>query len=608
MRRDLDYDGVFARTIRGKPVVLGYYFNHQAEKGGGLARGRLPPPVLDDKVFSGLNTCFVRMTGYGANLDELQNCALSAGHFNLLVDPDGVTRRLHMLIEYRGAYYESLSLAIVRALFGNPRVVPVSPRAERKNSDYKMIESLRIADLTIPVDEHGAALIPYIGPQGSFPYLSAADVLHDRIKGDILEGAIVLVGTTSPGLMDVRTAPVSEVYPGVEAHANMVAGILEQKIKLKPAYVQGAELLTLIIAGLVLSLSLPFLTPLKSACLSLFIFTCVAGIVMWAWRGNMVLPLASSALMIPFITVLNMSYGFFIEARAKRQITGLFGQYVPPDLVAEMSKNPANFSMEGESRELTVLFSDICGFTRISEGLEPKELSKLMNEYLSAMTSVIQKHRGTIDKYIGDAVMAFWGAPLNDTGHARNGVLAALEMQRTLATMRPRLVERGWPEIHIGIGLNTGVMRVGNMGSRFRTAYTVMGDAVNLGSRLEGLTRKYNVGIIVGEETRRAIGDMAFCELDLVQVKGKNQPVAIYEPVGLLVELDEARLEEIARFERALRHYRAREWDQAEELLRGLNNNSPESALYGTYLDRIADFRVSSPGEEWDGVYHFTTK
>jgi adenylate cyclase len=322
----------------------------------------------------------------------------------------------------------------------------------------------------------------------------------------------------------------------------------------------------------------------------------------------MVLPLASSALMIALISVLNMSYGFFIEARSKRKITGLFGQYVPSDLVTEMSRNPENFTMEGESRELTVLFSDIRGFTRISECLEPKELAKLINEYMSAMTLVIQKYKGTIDKYIGDAIMAFWGAPLNDSEHARNSVLAALEMQRMLATMRPVFEERGWPQLFSGIGVNSGVMRVGNMGSQFRIAYTVMGDAVNLGSRLEGLTKEYGVGIIVGEETRRAVGGMVFRELDRVRVKGKDQPVTIYEPAGIEGDVDQARLDEIARFELALDHYRKMEWERAEKLLSGLAESSPECTLYRVYLDRIAHLRATPPEAEWDGVFRFTTK
>lgn len=601
MRGQLDYDGIFARHIKDKPVVLGYYFTTYGEHPNGQL---LPQPVLTSGTFKGLKIPFIKMNGYGANLMELQENAGGAGYFSENPDSDGVTRRIPMLMEYRGAYYEPLSMAIVRALFGYPQVVP----GLVQTSDYKRIEWLKLSDLNIPVDENVMALVPYFGGQGTFQYLSASDVLHDRLKPDDLNGAIVLVGTTSPGLVDQRAVPMASVYPGVEIHANMIAGILEQKIKRKPAYAMGAELLILVSTGLLLSLLLPFLTPLKSTLVSLLTLACAIGINMWAWKNNLVLPIAASVVMIPLIYILNMSYGFFIETRAKRKITGLFGQYVPRDLVVQMSRNPEKFSMEGESRELTVLFSDVRNFTTISESLAPKELSRMMNEYMSSMTSIIQKHMGTIDKYIGDAIMAFWGAPLQDAAHARNGILAGLEMQQALALLRPQFVERGWPAIHIGVGLNTGIMRVGNMGSQFRIAYTVMGDAVNLGARLEGITKEYGAGIIVGEGTRHAVSEIIFRELDLVRVKGKNQPVAIFEPLGLQGQVDKSLLEETSLFEQSLKHYRAMEWDSAEQLLSGLQKSSPDCRLYQLYLERVAHFRTNPPDPGWDGVFQFKTK
>jgi len=608
MRGQLDYDGIFAREIKDKPVVLGYYFSSNAEKGKERISGKLPAPVVPAGTFKGINIPFVEMNGYGANLVELQENAGNAGYFNQIPDSDGVTRRIPMLIEYGGAYYEPLSLAVVRALFGYPEAVPGLVQTGDGGSAYKRLEWLKMSDINIPVDENVMSLVPYFGGQGTFPYLSACDVLHDRVNPDDLNGAIVLVGTTSPGLMDQRAAPMAAIYPGVEVHANMIAGILEQKIKKKPAYAMGAELLILISTGLLLSLLLPFLTPLISTLVSLLTLACAIGINMMAWKNNLVLPLAASVVMILLIYILNMSYGFFIETKAKRKITGLFGQYVPLDLVVQMSRNPEKFNMEGESRELTVLFSDVRNFTTISESLAPKELSKMMNEYMSSMTSIIQKHTGTIDKYIGDAIMAFWGAPVQDLSHARNGVLAGLEMQQALASLRPQFVERGWPAIHIGVGLNTGIMRVGNMGSQFRIAYTVMGDAVNLGSRLEGITKEYGVGIIVGEGTRNAVSDIVFRELDLVRVKGKNQPVAIYEPLGLQGELDKSLLDDASLFEQALKNYRTMEWDSAEQILSGLQRLSPESLLYKLYLERIAHFRADPPDPGWDGVFQFKTK
>jgi adenylate cyclase len=304
----------------------------------------------------------------------------------------------------------------------------------------------------------------------------------------------------------------------------------------------------------------------------------------------------------------NMAYGFFVEARGKRQITGLFGQYVPPELVDEMAKDPEQFSMEGESREMTVLFTDVRGFTTISEGLEPKALSLLMNEFLTPLTEVIYRHRGTIDKYIGDCIMAFWGAPLADPLHARNAVVAALEMQRTLKSLQPHFKAQNWPEIHIGVGLNTGRMSVGNMGSRIRLAYTVMGDAVNLAARLESITKEYGTDIIVGENTKDAVSDIVFREIDRVRVKGKDQAVTIFEPVGIEGEVAQTRLEELASFHGALQVYRSQDWDSAEKAFIDVQKIESERKLCQTFLQRIAVLRENPPETDWDGAFTFETK
>jgi adenylate cyclase len=262
--------------------------------------------------------------------------------------------------------------------------------------------------------------------------------------------------------------------------------------------------------------------------------------------------------------------------------------------------------MEPESREMTVLFSDVRGFTTISEGLDPKELSSLMNEFLTPLTEVIYRHRGTIDKYMGDAIMAFWGAPLAAPDHARQGILAALQMHRKLAELQPHFRSRNWPEIRIGVGLNTGRMSVGNMGSIIRLAYTVMGDAVNLASRLEGITKEYGAPIVVGESTRVITAhDFVFRELDRVRVKGKLEPVAIYEPLGVVGEVDKRTLDELKLFNQAVKLYRAQDWDMAELQLINLLKLSPESKLYQLYLDRVVYYRDQPPGRDWDGAFTF---
>lgn len=273
-----------------------------------------------------------------------------------------------------------------------------------------------------------------------------------------------------------------------------------------------------------------------------------------------------------------------------------------------MSESPEVYSLEGENREMTVLFSDVRGFTTISEGMDPKQLTQLMNALLTPLTRVIHKNRGTIDKYMGDAIMSFWGAPLSDSEHARHALYAAIEMMDELKVMQAEFRERGWPEVNIGIGLNTGDMNVGNMGSEFRMAYTVLGDAVNLGSRLEGLTKEYGVNIIVSESTRAAIPEFVFRELDLVKVKGKNEPVAIFEPVGHKNDIDKSVTKELSAYKRALMNFRAQAWDKAELDFFNLNRASPDRYLYQVYLNRVAFYRSEPPPPDWDGVFVHTSK
>ena len=608
IRPQLEYDRLFADKIKNRNVVLGYYLTSQ---GSTHISGVLPEPAFPAGTFKGRPVGFTAWDGYGANLPELQAAAAGAGHFNPIVDFDGEVRRVPMLVEYGGAYYESLSLAVVRTLLGQPELLPGF--AEGDTSGYGGLEWLELdaagGRLIIPVDADVATFVPYRGKQGSFRYISVADVLHDRVEISQLKDKIVLVGTTAPGLLDMRATPVAEVYPGVEIHANMIAGILDQNLKERPAYMIGAEVVWLLLIGITLSFLLPQLSPAKTILVSVFTFAITQGLSLLTWHyGNLLFLVANSLVMIALLFALNVSYGYFIESRTKRQITGLFGQYVPGELVEEMAEHPESVSMEGESREMTILFSDVRGFTTISEGLDPKELTLLMNEFLTPLSRVVYKHRGTIDKYMGDCIMAFWGAPLPDAAHARHAILAGIEMQATLKALQPHFKERGWPEIHVGVGINTGRVSVGNMGSEVRVAYTVMGDAVNLASRLEGITKQYGVGIIVGENTRNTVTDFTYRELDHVRVKGKDKPVAIYEPVGLATEVGKALQDEIKLFHEVRRLYLRQDWDQAELQLMNLQRMSPDTALYGIYAERVAYFRKNPPAADWDGVFVFQTK
>ncbi len=610
LQPQLDYDEIFAAGMRNRPVVLGYAFTREPEQAGST-KGTLPVAVVAAGTFSGKNIAFNSYPSHTANLEVLQKAAASGGHFSLDPDPDGILRRVPMLTEYKGAYYEALSLAIVRIIIGLPQVMPGYPGDKLWSKNYSGLEWLEVGPIKVPVDEGVAALIPYRGKQKSFKYVSAVDVLSERVDVADLKNKIVLVGTTAPGLLDLRATPVESVYPGVEVHANMISGMLDRNIKQKPPYVIGAEFVLLLIAGLFMALLLPVLSPTKSLLVTMGVLLAVlvSNLVVFHY-GNLVLPLASGLVMVLLLFALNMSYGFFVEARGKNQITGLFGQYVPPELVDEMARNPADFSMAPRAEELTVLFSDVRGFTTISENLSPEDLSAYINDYLTTMSLVIrEKHRGTLDKYIGDAIMAFWGAPVRDTSHAKNGLLAAMEMQTAAVKLNEKFKAKGWPTFKIGVGVNTGVMRVGDMGSTIRRAYTVMGDAVNLGARLEGLTKEYGVEIMVGELTKNAVPDMLFRELDKVRVKGKDEAVTVYEPLGVQGQVDKKKLDEVKLYGQFLRLYRTQDWDQAELQLLNLQKMAPDHVLYShMFADRISYLRNNPPGKAWDGAFTFTHK
>jgi adenylate cyclase len=605
MQPAMDGDQAFARAMKWRNVVMGYYFKRDNNLDAEAVSGKLPAPACDLAQASAQGMQLQVATGYGANLAKLQDAAAGAGHFVPNVEADGVIRSIPLLMEYRGKCYESLSLAILRRVLEAPQVTIA------RNSEHWSRYNLKVGTLQIPVQADASAWVPFRGYQRSFPYISAVDVLLGRVDAKQLEGKVALLGTTAPGLLDARETPVGNAYAGVEVHANMVAGMLDGSVKKSPTSVAGMESWILLAVGLVVAVLLGTASPLQVMWISLASTVLLTVVNLYAWTSAaLVLPLASPLLLVAILFVLNMSYGFLAEERTKRLYKERFGQYVSPEVIEEMIANPQVLeSMEGSSRNMTVLFSDIRNFTTISEGMQPKELMRMMNEYLTPMTRLIidkNKYQGTIDKYIGDAIMAFWGAPLFDVNHARNAVLAALEMQKLATELSVKFKARGWPEIRIGVGLNTGMMAVGNMGSSFRRAYTVLGDPVNLAARLEGLTKEYGVGILVSETTRDAAQGIVYRELDRVRVKGKGLAVSIYEPLGVEGEVDADQLGRMEQFQRALKYYRAQQWDDAETIF----NKLPIEDQYiaALYLKRIAEMRAHPPAIEWDGVTSFTTK
>jgi adenylate cyclase len=448
------------------------------------------------------------------------------------------------------------------------------------------------------------------GPNGgAFRYVSAIDVLTGQAPKELLKGTIVLIGTTAPGLVDLRATPVNPEYPGVEIHANIIKSMLDLRFKHRSDTAIVEEGFVILFVGLALTFGLAALAPLPQMVVAVGTAAGIMGVdyVMYD-RFDMIYNVAAFLLVVSALFVLNLAWGYFGEVRKGRALVNRFGEYVAPELVAEMADDPDKYNMDGESRELTVMFVDVRGFTTISEGLTPKALREYINLYLTAMSEDIRSaYRGTLDKYIGDAVMAFWGAPVAFPDHASRGVATSLLMQQSAKRLNEDFKARNWPELKIGIGLNTGMMHVGDMGSAIRKAYTVMGDAVNLGSRLEGITKVYGVGITVGEATRAAAPEFVYRELDLVRVKGKNEPVAIFEPLGKPEDVDPAVQQQVGRWHEALAAVRAQQWDQAQAIIDELNAQQAHG-LYSLYTERIAYYRTHPPGAGWDGVTTFETK
>ena len=605
-RQTLNRDQGFASALANRNTILGIVFDQENKN---LRKGVLPKAIPNFTQDIIDRFAFDRAEGYSANIKVLQDNALTSGYFdNPLLDEDGIFRRVSMLQEYNGKIYESLSLAVARASLKN-NTLRLGVGDVDESEVLNFLEWIFIGDIAIPVDANAGALIPYIGKEHSFEYISAIDVLNNEIPRSKLENKIALLGTSAAGLRDLRTTPLQASFPGVEVHANIIQGILDQTIKHKPEYLLAYEVLLLLIIGLSLTFVLPLLSPIWGTVATLGTASVMVFIDFYAWSGqNLVVPAASPLLLILLLYVLNMTYGFFVESRGKRQLTHLFGQYVPPDLVDEMSKNLKEINLDGEIRDMSVLFTDVRNFTTISENMEPKELTEFINAFLTPLTRTIHQNRGTIDKYMGDAVMAFWGAPLHDDNHARNALISGMEMLNTMKQMRKEFHQRGWPEIHIGVGVSSGPMNVGNKGSEFRVDYTILGDAVNLGSRLEGLTKNYEVEIITSETTRHAVPEFEYRELDLVKVKGKDKPVTIYEPLGFIENIDKNTRKALKQFHHALTLYRSQNWDDAEQEIFALSQQEPKRRIYKIYLDRIAYFRAHPPGDNWDGIFTHTSK
>jgi len=605
----LDSNYRFAESLIARNVVTGFVFKDSLGQNEPEATGTLPAPLIQADAIAGVSVPFVEASGFAGNLPDLQGNAIGGGFFDSpIIDADGVFRRAPLVQQYRGDLYPSLALAVASVALGHP--APGLSFAGRQDSRMSGvdIEAFTLGERRIPVNEQVAVYIPYRGPQESFPFISARDVLSGAAPAELLHGRIALLGASAAGLLDLRSTPVGQRYIGVEAHANLIAGLLDGSIRQQPAWSDGLEFFLLFVIALLTATLLPRLAPLSALALVFVMLGAAMASNLWMWNSlALIVPIASLLSYILIASMLQITYGFFVEQRNKRHLSQIFGQYIPPSLVEEIDASGEQISLEGETRELSVLFSDVRSFTTISEGLDATELTRMMNEFLTPFTGAIQEHRGTIDKYMGDAVMAFWGAPLADEEHARHALNAAFDMIRVVHQLDAPFRDKGWPEIRVGVGIASGDMNVGNMGSEFRIAYTVMGDTVNLGSRLEGLTKQYGVDIIVSDRTASLVPDFTFRELDRVRVKGKTEPVAIFEPLGPSAELAPQNAAMLAAYGAALAAYRAKQWDAATSAFETLRQQS-DDLIYNVYLERISNFRQSPPPDDWDGVFEHLSK
>lgn len=593
-----DADSILAATISHTETALAMTFLPKKTQANN------PPIIISTLKDRREGLALLSGDGYITNIPMLQQAAKGEGFINIFSDTDGILRHAPIVMAYGNNVYPSLAL-LASALY---LMQPISLVTQRYHNKMQL-EGVKIGANVIPTDQKGQVIIPFVGTSYSYPYYSASAVLNKQLPKDALLGKIVLVGSSATGLGDLHATAIQNPFPGVEIQATIINGILENKFSQKPFWSIGLNLLCVLALGTLTSLIFPFYGARLIGATMLLFPPILLLLNNWIWKETgFILPWVLQSFTVFSIAIMNMIYGYLFESRRREHLKAIFGQYVPAKHIDEMLQHPADYGMLGENREMTVLFADIRNFTNMSEKMSAQELVNLLNLYLTPMTEIIFNHRGTIDKYVGDLIMAFWGAPLKDGRHATHGIQSAIDMQLKLKELNIKLKELQLPDIHIGIGLNTGIMSIGDMGSKFRRNYTVLGDAVNLGSRIESLTKYYGVDIMVSETTFANQTKFLFRKLDKVQVKGKQTGVGIYEVIGLKETLTSELEEALALYDTALNHYMHREWEQAESLFTQLHQSDEARKIYKIYLERITTFKSTPPAADWDGVFVHSSK
>jgi len=604
-------DLILAQAIeKAKNVSLGYFFHTSAKDVGFLSEDYI---AAASSLIGGSMYSIVKSKGPAGtyniinayapvpSIKEIAQAGENSGYFNAFPDSDGVLRWSPLVIKFQDNYYYPLSIALLMQYLDFPMIV-------LNLADFG-VDGITLGDLRIPTDESGRMLINYLGPAKTFPHYSISDIIKGRLSPELFKGKIVVVGATATGIYDLRVTPFSPVYPGVELHATVIDNILQSRFLEQSAWTTFIDICSIVVFGTIMGLAVPRFKAAQGVVLALVLIGgFVAGNTLIfakynTWL-NMIYPVLTMLTVYLIITV----YRYFTEEREKKKVRGAFQYYLTASVINELLKDPSKLKLGGDKKDLTVMFSDIRGFTTISEKLTPEELVSLLNEYLTAMTDIVFKYDGLLDKYIGDAIMAVFGAPLEQPDHALRCCRTALEMMSTLKGLQEKWAQEGRPFVDIGVGINTGDMVVGNMGSNMRFDYTVMGDNVNLSSRLEGINKEYGTHIIISEYTYEVVKEQMFCrEVDSVRVKGKKLPVKIYE---LICERKDAAEHEeyVRRFHEGLACYKAARWDDAIACFESVLEIRPADPPAKLYIQRCRDLKEHPPEGEWDGVFTMTKK
>ncbi|KTD11631.1 guanylate cyclase [Legionella gratiana] len=599
----VDNDQNFASTLSNNNAVLGYLLHYDAE----VKKGSLPRPLLhqNGKPIDATNYIVPKFLGYNGILPLFLQASPHAGFVSNIPDLDGVIRHGSLLGNYANKLYANIALTAVMHYLSTDHVKLMT----HVRHGQELLDGIVIKDIFIPTNHKGQILIPFWGLPGTIDYYSASDVIQNKLPRNALAGSIAVVGSTMVLLADLHQTPLSQTFPGAEVNANIITAILTQEVLVEFNWNTLKGILTISALGGILVILFPFCSPILLLLFYFFSLTVISGVsfLLFNYQHIFIAP-AVIFLLTTLLAIINFSYDFILEKRQKNKIKELFGQYVPPSYVKRLTDFSENYSIEGETREMTVFFADIRDFTTLSEDLEAKEIKRLLNEFFTPITDIIFNHKGTIDKYVGDMIMAFWGAPLQDNEHCYHAISAALTINNNLEEINKKLLQMDLPYIRIGMGLATGLMDVGDMGSEFRRSYTVLGDTVNLASRLQDLTKYYQIPILVNESPQMKSTPFLWRLVDQITVKGRHIPLKIYEPLGYRQDAPPELLTELHEYEQGLTCYYAQDWEKAKEQFIKLLSRAPERHLYQIFLSRINDFSQKPPPKDWNGVFVHTQK